>query len=103
MTWKAQQFDSNMTRKVDIPIPQRDETQHGKTIETRTLPMVLQIKTTAQRDSISNPLRGLMIFNTDTGRINIYNGHSWEEGLMSTTSSSSSVSSSSSSISTTTT
>jgi len=100
MSWKEHNFDVNMSRKIDIPPRIPDQSQHGKTIEARTFPMVLQLKTTGQRDAMIKPQKGLTIFNTDTGKVNIYNGHSWEEYLASTTSSSSS---SSSTTSTTTT
>jgi uncharacterized protein (TIGR02145 family) len=35
--------------------------------------------TTVQRNSISNPAAGLMIFNTSSGCINIFNGSNWRE------------------------
>lgn len=101
MNWKDQGFDKNLTRKIEITSKVADSSTHGKTIEARTFPFVLPLKTTEQRDSISRPSKGLLIFNTDTGRANIYNGHSWEEMIMSTTSSSSSSSSSTSSTSVT--
>jgi len=33
--------------------------------------------TTVQRDAIGSPPAGLMIYNTTTGRINVYNGSAW--------------------------
>jgi hypothetical protein len=33
--------------------------------------------TTAQRDAISSPATGLMIYNTTTSRVNVYDGTSW--------------------------
>ena len=99
MNWHDQGFGKNLTKKIDIQSKTPDSSTHGKTIEARTLAYVLPLKTTAQRDSISRPSTGLMIFNIDTGKTNIYNGHSWEEMIMSTTSSSSSSSSSTSSTS----
>ena len=33
--------------------------------------------TTAQRDAISNPAAGLLIYNTDTNQVNIYDGTAW--------------------------
>lgn len=39
------------------------------------LPPVL---TTAQRDAISSPAEGLMIYNTTTNKLNFYNGSAWE-------------------------
>jgi len=35
--------------------------------------------TTTQRDAISNPPAGLMIYNTTTNKLNFYNGTAWEE------------------------
>ncbi len=35
--------------------------------------------TTIQRDSIPNPTRGMLIYNTDTHSLNFYNGTTWEE------------------------
>lgn len=35
--------------------------------------------TTAQRDAISSPATGLIIFNTNTNIINVYNGTFWDE------------------------
>lgn len=102
MTWKDEKFDVNMSRKIEVRSKVPDQSQHGKTIEARTFAMVLQLKSTGQRDAMIHPQQGLMIFNTDTGRINIYQGTQWEEVTMeTTTSSSSSSSSSSSTISTT--
>lgn len=34
--------------------------------------------TTAQRDAISNPAQGLMLFNTTTSKLNFYSGAGWE-------------------------
>lgn len=34
--------------------------------------------TTAQRDAISSPVAGLVIYNTETNKLNVYNGASWE-------------------------
>ena len=98
MSWK-QYFGENMTKKLKMSDKEQDYDVHGKRIEQRTMAYILPLKTTEQRDSIGRPTKGLLIFNTDTGRVNIYNGHSWEEMIMSTTSSSSSSSSSTSSTS----
>lgn len=35
--------------------------------------------TQAQRDAISSPVAGLQVYNTDTNKLNIYNGSSWSE------------------------
>ena len=35
--------------------------------------------TTVERDAISSPAAGLMIFNTTTSKMNFYNGSAWEE------------------------
>lgn len=37
--------------------------------------------TTAQRDAIATPVAGLIIFNSDTGKYNTYNGFAWTEDL----------------------
>jgi trimeric autotransporter adhesin len=34
--------------------------------------------TTAQRDAISSPAAGLMVYNTSTNKLNFYNGTAWE-------------------------
>ena len=34
--------------------------------------------TTTQRDAISSPATGLMIYNTSTNKLNFYNGTAWE-------------------------
>jgi len=34
--------------------------------------------TTAQRDGISNPVEGLVVYNTTTSKLNVYNGSAWE-------------------------
>lgn len=34
--------------------------------------------TTAQRDAISNPAAGLMVYNTTTNKLNVFNGKTWE-------------------------
>lgn len=35
--------------------------------------------TSTQRDAISSPANGLVIYNTTTGALNVYNGATWEE------------------------
>jgi hypothetical protein len=35
--------------------------------------------TTAQRDAISNPVAGFVLYNTTTNTLNVYNGTSWQE------------------------
>lgn len=35
--------------------------------------------TTTQRDAISTPATGLMVYNTTTNKLNFYNGTTWEE------------------------
>lgn len=35
--------------------------------------------TSSQRDNISNPATGLMIYNTDNGCLNLFNGNLWEQ------------------------
>lgn len=35
--------------------------------------------TQAQRDAISSPVAGLQVYNTDTNKLNVYNGSSWVE------------------------
>lgn len=39
---------------------------------------VLNNLTTTERDNISTPPTGAVIFNTTTSKINVYNGSSWE-------------------------
>lgn len=34
--------------------------------------------TTTQRDALSSPIAGLMIYNTTTNKMNFYNGSTWE-------------------------
>jgi len=87
----------DIIKPLQIPKKESDYSISGKDIEARTFPFALPLKTTAQRDSINKPQKGLMIFNIDTGRINVYTGNTWIEYLASTTSSSSSSSSSTSS------
>jgi len=38
----------------------------------------LNVLTTAQRDAISSPAEGLLIFNTTTNKLNFYTGAAWE-------------------------
>jgi len=40
--------------------------------------------TTTQRDNISSPATGLMIYNTTSDKLNFYNGTNWEEVTSST-------------------
>ena len=35
--------------------------------------------TTTQRDAISSPAEGLIIYNTTTHKLNFYNGSAWEQ------------------------
>lgn len=43
-------------------------------VSSTSLGLLLPRMTTAQRDAISDPAEGLLIFNTETGQINYYNG-----------------------------
>lgn len=49
--------------------------QFASTTEGMSFPSM----TTAQRDAISTPAKGLMIFNSTTSKINFYNGSQWME------------------------
>ncbi len=40
--------------------------------------------TTAQRDAIGSPAAGLQVFNTSTGKLNVWNGSAWVEMLTTT-------------------
>jgi hypothetical protein len=35
--------------------------------------------TTTERDTISSPIQGLIVFNTTTAKLNFYNGTDWKE------------------------
>lgn len=48
------------------------EFQNGTTI------IQLPIYTTTERDAVSSPQRGYMIFNDTTNKINFYSGSAWE-------------------------
>ena len=96
MNWK------DTIKPLSIPTPTADNSVSGKTIESRTLPINLPLKTMNQISSLFNPLQGTLVYNTDTDRINVYVGGIWLECEALPTSTTTSSSSSSSSISTTT-
>lgn len=48
------------------------------TIASTTKGLRLPVLTTAQRDAISSPAEGLIIFNTTTNKLNFYTGAAWE-------------------------
>ena len=41
--------------------------------------VLLPRMTSAQRDSIQNPAEGLVLYNTDAGTFNVYNGDKWKK------------------------
>lgn len=43
-----------------------------------TLGLLLPRMTTGQRNALSNPLAGLVIYNSSTNKINVYTGSGWE-------------------------
>lgn len=47
-------------------------------ITSTTQGVLLPRMTTTQRDAISSPARGLIIYNTTTNKLNFYNGTAWE-------------------------
>jgi hypothetical protein len=47
-------------------------------VKSTTRGMLPPRMTTKQRDAISNPVEGLMIFNTTSKKLNFYNGTAWE-------------------------
>ena len=93
MSWK------DTIKPLSIPTPTADNSVSGKTIASRTLPINLLLKTKDQINSLSNPLEGTLVYNSDTDRINVYVGDVWLEctALPSSTTTSSSSSSSSTS------
>jgi hypothetical protein len=46
--------------------------------DSTTLGFLPPRMTTAQRDAISSPAAGLMVYNTSTNKLNFYNGTAWE-------------------------
>ena len=64
----ASQVLGNTTTLAASALAQHDSTSKGY------LPPRM---TTAQRDAISAPATGLLVFNTDTKRLNVYQGSSW--------------------------
>lgn len=46
-------------------------------IVSTTKGLILSRMTTVQRDAVSSPVAGLVIFNTTTSKINVYNGSAW--------------------------
>lgn len=47
-------------------------------------PLQLPLFTTEQENAVENPTEGMVVFNTDTGEINIYDGTEWK-GIRSAT------------------
>jgi hypothetical protein len=48
-------------------------------INSNTQALVLSRMTTAQRNAISSPVAGMIIFNTTTNKLDFFNGATWEE------------------------
>jgi len=96
MSYKQYGINSNLTQEKEPAKKQEDYSIHGKRIEQKTFPYILRAMTTAQRDTISKPQTGQMVFNTETLEVNVFSGISWEGYSFSTTSTSTSSSSSSS-------
>ena len=46
-------------------------------LRTTTKGMLIPRMTTTERDAISSPATGLLVYNTTTGKFNYYNGSTW--------------------------
>lgn len=76
-----------LPKKLELPPP---ETQFDKVLEEELRKYTLKLwdivgkgtipprMTTTQRDAISSPIQGLIIFNTTTSKLNFYTGSAWE-------------------------
>lgn len=76
-----------LPKKLNLPNP---ETNFEKVLEEELRKYILKLwdivgkgtipprMTTTQRDAIDYPDKGLLIMNLTTGKLNFYNGSSWE-------------------------
>ena len=78
MTWKDHGFGDNMTNQIKMSEKDQDYDLPGKRLEQRTVPIVLPLKTTAQRDAMVRPPQGMLIYNITTNKLNFYTGVGWE-------------------------
>ena len=72
-------YPSSVTDSVVIGSSTKPSSSVALEVNSTTKGFLYPRMTEVQRDAIATPLGGLMIFNTTTNKLNLYNGVQWKE------------------------